>query len=125
MDPPIGRLDLVALDCPDARGLAVFYRSLVGGEIGNALSDSWIELATPNGRLAFQQIDGYRPPTWPTGDVPQQAHVDIDVDDLDAAAMRAVELGATKAPAQPNPEQFQVFLDPAGHPFCLVDARYS
>ena len=32
----------------------------------------------------------------------------------------AVERGATKADVQPEPDAFRVFVDPAGHPFCLV-----
>lgn len=42
----------------------------------------------------------------------------MDVDDLDAGARAVLELGATKHPVQPG-QTFRVFLDPAGHPFCL------
>ena len=31
-----------------------------------------------------------------------------------------VAIGARKTDAQPEPDEFRVFLDPAGHPFCLV-----
>ncbi len=31
-------------------------------------------------------------------------------------------LGAVKTGVQPEPDAFRVFLDPAGHPFCLVVA---
>ena len=48
-----------------------------------------------------------------------QAHLDFDVDDLDAAEERLLTLGARKADFQPA-SSFRVFLDPAGHPFCLV-----
>ena len=30
------------------------------------------------------------------------------------------ELGAVKTDDQPMPQSWRVFLDPAGHPFCLV-----
>ncbi len=33
MSTPIGRYELVALDCSDHAGLAAFYHSIVGGEI--------------------------------------------------------------------------------------------
>jgi hypothetical protein len=59
------------------------------------------------------------PPTWPQGPVPKQAHLDLDVDDLDQAEMRAVSLGAVRADFQEAPDRFRVLLDPAGHPFCL------
>ena len=42
-----------------------------------------------------------------------------DVPDLDAAEQAVLAIGATKAEHQPG-ESFRVFLDPAGHPFCLV-----
>ena len=47
-----------------------------------------------------------------------QVHLDIEVDDLDAASALARELGATLAEFQPQ-EDVRVHLDPAGHPFCL------
>lgn len=58
------------------------------------------------------------PPGWPDG-VAQQAHVDIDVTDLDDAEAEVIALGARKADTQPDPAWWRVFLDPAGHPFCL------
>jgi hypothetical protein len=50
--------------------------------------------------------------------VPQQMHIDVMVDDLDAGEAAVLGLGATKAEHQPG-KTFRVFLDPAGHPFCL------
>jgi hypothetical protein len=37
---------------------------------------------------------------------------------IDAAEAAVIDLGATKHPHQPG-TSFRVFLDPAGHPFCL------
>ena len=51
---------------------------------------------------------------------PQQAHIDFDVDDLDAAEVEILAIGARKAVGQPRPDSWRVYLDPAGHPFCLV-----
>ena len=42
------------------------------------------------------------------------------MDDLDAAEAAVIELGAVKVDEQPRPADWRVFLDPAGHPFCLV-----
>jgi Glyoxalase-like domain len=44
-------------------------------------------------------------------------HVDIEVEDLDAAVADAVGFGATVASFQPR-KNVRVLLDPAGHPFC-------
>lgn len=119
----MGRLDVVAFDCTDPTTLAGFYRAIIGGDLVTDPDNSWVELHTEHGRLAFQRIDDHRRATWPTGDVPQQAHVDIDVDDLDPAERAVVELGAVKADTQPAPDNFRVFFDPAGHPFCIVQPR--
>jgi Glyoxalase-like domain len=51
--------------------------------------------------------------------MPQQMHLDVDVDDLDEGEAAVLPLGAVKAEQQPG-KTFRVFLDPAGHPFCLV-----
>ncbi|WP_160150243.1 VOC family protein [Nonomuraea solani] len=68
------------------------------------------------GRLA----PGHQPPRWPDPGRPQQIHLDLDVADLDEAEARAIEIGATKHEHQPSEDdEFRVFLDPAGHPFCL------
>jgi hypothetical protein len=116
----IGRLGLTAFDCPDALALAEFYSSIIGGEIVPGDDEGWVELHTSTGRLAFQEIDDHRPPTWPGGERPQQGHIDIDVADLDGAETAVLRLGARKADTQPRPDEFRVLIDPAGHPFCLV-----
>lgn len=45
-------------------------------------------------------------------------HLDVEVDELDAAVADAIALGASVAEYQPQ-ENVRVLLDPAGHPFCL------
>nr|WP_243422478.1 VOC family protein [Micromonospora globispora] len=63
---------------------------------------------------------GIRAAVWPAGPQEPQmmAHLDIKVDDLDAASAHAVVVGATVAAFQPQ-DDVRVHLDPAGHPFCL------
>lgn len=115
----IARLPGVVIDCPDASVLADFYGSLLGWE--STAEDGWVELQSEDGGgvLAFQQIDsGYQPPKWPGQKKPQQMHLDLVVDDLDAGEAEVLKLGATKAEFQPG-TTFRVFRDPAGHPFCL------
>ena len=68
--------------------------------------------------VMFQQISDYTPPHWPDPAHPQQAHLDILVDDLDAGEARAA--GAGRVPAGRRRTAFRVFADPAGHPFCLT-----
>jgi hypothetical protein len=53
--------------------------------------------------------------------VPQQVHIDFDVPDLDEGERAVLAIGARKHEFQPAPDRFR-YLDPAGHPFCLVRA---
>ena len=76
--------------------------------------------------MGVQHAPNHAAPQWPKGPQQQQVHLDLHVDDLDAARRRAVELGGRElqAPARPadNPdgdELFTVYASPAGHPFCF------
>jgi catechol 2,3-dioxygenase-like lactoylglutathione lyase family enzyme len=111
----------VVLDAPDPRALADFYRRLLGWQTRNE-DDTWVTLNQPDGgaALSFQLEPAYVRPSWPSDRDHQQmmAHLDIEVDDLDAAGAYAVAQGATLAEFQPQ-KTVRVYLDPVGHPFCL------
>jgi catechol 2,3-dioxygenase-like lactoylglutathione lyase family enzyme len=118
----IGRLEKTVLDCPDARALAAFYAEVLGMRINEDHRDGgWVVIGREPGmrELAFQRAENYTPPRWPDPDHPQHEHLDIRVDDVDAAEQAVLALGATRLEA-PREEGFRVFADPAGHPFCLV-----
>ncbi|GLW34337.1 VOC family protein [Actinoplanes regularis] len=118
----IGRLHAVVLDCPDAGKLAEFYVELTG--LRWADDDGyWVTLAGEDGhpRLCFQSVPDYQPPQWPDADFPQQAHLDIEVDDIREAEPAVLKLGATLLRGGGGRTSgFRVYADPAGHPFCLV-----
>lgn len=116
----IARFPGFVLDCPDPGALATFYGALLDWPPKTDDDGSWAEIrgAQPGEGMFFQRVEGYNAPRWPGQDVPQQAHLDVMVDDLDAAEAEVVKLGATKHEHQPG-TTFRVFLDPAGHPFCL------
>lgn len=123
----IAKYSLTALDCPDPHALAAFYSHITGWPVADRPDDSewvWLESGV-HATLAFQRSAGQRPPSWPDGDVPQQAHLDFEVDDLDAGEAELLAIGAVKHDFQPEPDAFRVYLDPAGHPFCLVLAGAS
>jgi catechol 2,3-dioxygenase-like lactoylglutathione lyase family enzyme len=127
---PRATLAAAVLDSDDPRRLAAFYSALLGWPVavdepprpGLPPEDAWVMLRAPNGGvgLSFQYEGEYVAPAWPAERGAQQMmlHLDIGVDDLDAAVARAVELGATLADHQPQ-DGVRVLLDPAGHPFCL------
>jgi len=113
----IARYPSIVLDCPDPSRLATFYGALLDWKVD--ISDDWADIRADHGQcISFQQVADYTPPAWPNQDVPQQMHIDVIVDDLDTGEAAVLELGATKHEVQPG-ETFRVFLDPAGHPFCL------
>lgn len=109
-------LGSIVFDCPDPVALAGFYARLLDWPDPEP-EEGWVTLKGDGGRLDFQQVDDYAPPTWPEGERPQQLHLDLTVDDLDAAHARAVGLGARLV--DDAHQTFRVYLDPAGHPFCL------
>jgi catechol 2,3-dioxygenase-like lactoylglutathione lyase family enzyme len=116
----IAKLTVFALDCADPQSLAGFYARITGWEVERDDGD-WVQLRSDGGAtLAFQLAPDHQAPQWPSADQPQQAHLDFDVDDLDVGEAAIIALGARKASVQPEPDSFRVYLDPAGHPFCLV-----
>jgi predicted enzyme related to lactoylglutathione lyase len=116
-------LDLVVLDCPNPRALAEFYARLLGWEIVRDSPD-WVTIrdtAQPAATgMAFQLAPEHVAPTWPDPRVPQQSHLDLDVADLDIAEREVLAAGATvTGMPSDGTTDFRVYLDPAGHPFCL------
>ena len=110
------------IDCPDHQSLATFYIGLLGGQVIMELHDGYVVIVTETGRhLAFQHVEGYQAPTWPTQERGQQMHFDMEVDDMETAQSQALSYGARLV--DDEQDSFHVFLDPAGHPFCLCVNR--
>jgi Glyoxalase-like domain len=113
----IARFPSIVIDCPDPGALATFYGELLDWKV--TASPDWAEVRAEYGQcICFQQVEDYTAPEWPKQQIPQQMHLDVQVDDLDTAEAAVLRLGATKHDHQPA-QSFRVFLDPAGHPFCL------
>jgi len=118
----------VVLGSRDPRALARFYARLIGWTLEDDDPD-WAKLRSPDGGrpvLSFQLEPDHVAPVWPPrpGAQQMQAHLDLGVDDLDAACAHAEQCGARRAEHQPNAdghsgETVIVYLDPDGHPFCL------
>ncbi len=116
----LGWVREVVLDAPDPAGLAAFWAGVVGGE-PTCWYDGWWTLEPPphGQRLSFQHSD--RPPG-------HGVHVDVLVEDLEAAHQAVTGLGAAYVAERvsPRPDDdgrpvpWRVYRDPAGHAFCLV-----
>ncbi|GAA5148554.1 VOC family protein [Nocardioides marinquilinus] len=125
-----------ALDARDCRGLAEFYRELLGltyrpGDEPPSPDErddaDWLVLLDDTGRrvLAVQRKPDTTPPTWPSEQVPMQLHLDLrvdSVDELERHRARAERLGARLLHDRSDDggEPLHVMADPAGHPFCLL-----
>lgn len=115
------RLSGIVLGAPDAAELAGFYEHFLGWR-RSWNEPGWVMLAHPGDGpgLSFQSDPDHVRPTWPAkpGEQQMQVHLDIEVEDLDDAGAHALACGAHLADYQPQ-RNVRVFLDPAGHPFCL------
>ena len=125
-----------AVDATDVRGLAEFYRELLGVRYrpgdeppsdGSADDEDWLVLVDADGSrvLAFQEVPTLDRPTWPSHDVPKQMHLDFRVPtvaELQRHRERAERLGATLLLDRTDDpdEALYVLADPAGHPFCIL-----
>jgi predicted enzyme related to lactoylglutathione lyase len=114
----IARFPSFVVDCADPSAVGRFYAALLDWKID--ASEDWVDVRPEDASqcISFQKVPDYTPPQWPGQQVPQQMHLDVIVEDLDVAEAAVLDLGATKHEHQPG-TTFRVFLDPAGHPFCL------
>jgi hypothetical protein len=114
----------VYIGCPALLGakagnlvLADFYHDLLGWPRYEAYGDHFLSRC-PKFRLGFNDSgwSDVRPPRWPDPDFPQQAHLDILVPDGEASGTLVLDRGATLLQGG---DDYQIYADPAGHPFCL------
>ena len=117
------RLSSVVLDSADSSTLADFYAKLLNWK-KYADDPEWIYVRNNNDYplIIFQQTEDYLPPVWPNSPGEQQTltHLDFGVSNLEEAVAHAITCGAKKAEVQYS-THWIVMIDPAGHPFCLVE----
>jgi catechol 2,3-dioxygenase-like lactoylglutathione lyase family enzyme len=120
-------LTAAVLGTPDPQGLARFYQRLLGWPLRDDTPE-WATLRPADGStgLSFQLETDHVPPVWPPppGTQQMQQHLDIRVDDIDAASKVAEDAGAEQVGGyEDDDEVVRVFRDPAGHIFCLFVPR--
>lgn len=112
---------VVVFDAADLTAESSFWAGVLGGIVD--IEDAWhMVIVDGEPRIGVQLAPDHIPPDWPDGTPEQQIHLDLWVDDIDAAHEEVTALGATllqTAAATNDPDNFQVYADPAGHPFCL------
>lgn len=114
--PPVGWLRGVIVDAIDVVRLGAFWQEVLGVGIGEQVP-GWLQLdfGTKGSLMAFQPVD-------PIAHNPGRIRVDIDVQDLEVATARIIELGgALKEIVRFRPEEeHRVMTDPEGNEFNIV-----
>lgn len=121
---------MVTFDAADIEAESRFWAGVLDGEVDR--NDDWhMVVVDGEPRVGVQLAPGHVAPDWPGGSPPQQIHLDLWVEDFGAAHERVMGLGARvlrPMHGATEGDDFQVYADPAGHPFCLCflvgDARY-
>jgi predicted enzyme related to lactoylglutathione lyase len=120
----------VCIDVDDLDNGIAFYTRALGLTAGRRLGDEWVELlgasyaidllAKPPGTLASpigsRALRAYERHWTPV-------HLDVVVEDLDAALRRAVSAGAeVERDIEAKPwGRIAILADPFGHGFCLLE----
>lgn len=121
MDPVRINHQVVVFDAADPATESAFWAGLLDGTVD--VDDDWhMVLVDGAPRVGVQLAPDHVPPEWPHGTPKQQVHLDLWVDDIATAHATVMGLGATllqPATGGEDGDDFQVYADPAGHPFCL------
>ena len=113
----IGWFRALVVDADDHEALAEFWRQLLDVEVAERVEE-WVQLMPDKGGvyLAFQPA--------PPGEKPAGLRVrpDIEVDDVDAAKARIIELGGheVRVVHEPDGDTHVVMADPEGNEFCIL-----
>jgi catechol 2,3-dioxygenase-like lactoylglutathione lyase family enzyme len=122
----IGRWHGLVIDSDDPAGLASFYERLLG-MVRIQHKDDWVVIGDSADRpgLGFSLNEAHQAPPAPDPGQPGHLHLDIRVDDLEAAEAAILSGGGARVESGdslhgPPGDQHRVFTDPAGHPFCII-----
>ncbi len=116
---------VVVFDAADLQAESDFWAGLLGGTV-DAEDDWHMVLVDGTPSVGVQLAPDHVPPEWPVGGPPQQIHLDLWVDDIEEARTTVTSLGARVLEAVEegdSADAFEVYADPAGHPFCLCWIR--
>ncbi len=114
--PAVGWLRGVIVDAIDPERLAAFWQQVLGVGVAERVP-GWLQLrfGEQGSLMAFQPVD-------PIAHAPGRIRIDIEIEDLEAATARIVELGgALKEIVRFRPgEEHRVMTDPEGNEFSIV-----
>lgn len=112
---------VTVFDAADLAAESSFWAGVLGGTVDT--EPTWhMVLVDGAPRVGVQLAPDHVPPRWPDGVPEQQIHLDLWVGDPAEARSLVTALGARMLrPARGGdaPDDFEVYADPAGHPFCI------
>jgi hypothetical protein len=113
---------VIVFDAPDLEVESNFWAKVLGGQV--LRDERWHSVIDNTGqwRIGIQLNPTHKQPVWPHGDQQQQIHLDLHVEDSLQSHEELLRLGARvllKAEDIYAESGFQVYADPAGHPFCM------
>lgn len=119
------RHSVTVFDAADLSAESGFWAGVLHGVV-DAEDDWHMVLVDGEPRVGVQLALDHVAPDWPGGNPGQQIHLDLWVEDIDDARGTVTALGARllqPAAQDEAPDAFEVYADPAGHPFCLCWVR--
>ena len=87
---------VIVVDASDIERESSFWAGLLGGTVNR--DEAWHSIVVDGEWvMGVQHAPGHVAPDWPTGPQQQQMHLDLHVDDLEAADRIATQLGGAAA----------------------------
>jgi hypothetical protein len=118
---------VVVFDAADLSAESSFWAGVLDGTV--EAEDDWHMVSVDGApKVGVQLAPNHVAPDWPDGTPEQQIHLDLWVEDFADAHDRVMSLGARvlkSAAQEESDDNFQVYADPAGHPFCLCWVQRS
>lgn len=112
---------VIVFDTANLEAESDFWANLLGGVV--LKDDTWHSLIDDSGEwiMGFQFNPNHQKPEWPNGEQQQQIHLDLHTHIPAQLHDKVIELGGTllQSASFEAAEGFQVYSDPAGHPFCI------
>ena len=111
--------EIIVFDAADLEAVSGFWAGLLGGRSRRRTTGTPCTWAACRG-TGVQLAPDHVQPDWPDGS-PQQIHLDLYVEDINAGHEHALASGARllQDADRDAAQGFVVYADPAGHPFCL------
>lgn len=113
---------VVVFDAANLEVESAFWAAILNGKV--LKDEKWHSVIDEYGqwRIGVQLNPSHKKPVWPSGVQQQQIHLDLHVENPYESHEEIMNLGATLLQSAKDlsaKEGFQVYADPAGHPFCI------